>query len=108
MTIAVTSLGGLKCALRTPNVQVRVLEHWQEDLRNTTRTPIRKLQNGKPGVQTNGFYFAGRDQKGVAREMWCPFPKLVDLHFNANGSVTFFPQSPSHSWTLLFEVQNAR
>jgi hypothetical protein len=102
MKIPVSSLASLKRAIAVSNVCIRVLKHWQSQLEGTTRTPIVVRKNGKPGVQTNGYYFVGRDYKGAIAEMWCPLPKATELAFNEDGSVTFYPNT-ERSWTLLFE-----
>lgn len=99
----VNSLASLKRAIATPNVVIRVLQHWQPQLRGTTRTPIVTRANGKPGVQTNGYYFLGANLQGETKELWCFLPKVSDLRFNSDGSVTFHPDT-DRSWTLSFEA----
>lgn len=98
--VKIDSLAALKRAIKIPGVRIQVLEHWQEKLRNTVRTPIVTRASGKPGVQTNGYYFLD-----AGREMWCALPKVTELEFNIDGSVTFHPKT-DRSWRLLFEVQS--
>jgi len=92
--VIVNSLASLKRAIAIPGVRIRVIEHWQENLRGTTRTPTK--------VQTNGYYFTGRDWKGTVGRMWCGLPKASELRFNADGSVTFYPDTEK-TWTLAFD-----
>lgn len=93
--IAVTSLASVKRAIAVPNVCIRVVEHWQEQLRGTTRTPTK--------VQTNGYYYNGPNREGKIVRMWCELPKAAQLRFNPDGSVTFYPDT-DRSWTLAFEL----
>lgn len=95
LNIAVNSLASLKRAIATPNVVIRVKEHWQEQLRGTTRTPEK--------IQGKGYFFRGPDWKGEIKRMWAPTPKASELRFNEDGSVTFYPGADK-SWTLVFEV----
>jgi len=34
--------------------------------------------------------------------MWCGLPKASELRFNADGSVTFYPDTEK-TWTLAFD-----
>lgn len=97
----IESLAGLKRALAIPFVQITVTEHWQPQLRGSTRIPLYTRANGKPGVQSNGYYFMGFNSAGELREMWCDLPKASQLRFNADGTVTFHPDT-DRSWTLSF------
>jgi hypothetical protein len=90
----VDSLAALKRAIATPNVVIRVLDHWQGQLKGTTRTPIK--------IQTNGYWFMGCDYKGTMCRMFADLPKASQLRFNPDGSVTFHPDT-GRSWTLQFE-----
>jgi hypothetical protein len=96
-TLPITSLASLKRAVAIPNVVIRVLDHWQDNLKKTTRTPTK--------VQTNGYFYDGPDRTGKVVRMWAPIPKASELRFNPDGSVTFHPAT-ERSWTLSFEVHN--
>lgn len=102
-TMKIKNLAELKRALTIANIVIRVLEHWQPNLKGTTRTPIAVRKNGKPGVQTNGYYFMGPKQDGTIVEMWCALPKASELRFEENGAVTFY-HGTDRNWTLSFEI----
>jgi hypothetical protein len=93
--IAVSSRAALIRAFSTPNVVIRVVDHWQEQLRGTTRTPEK--------VQGNGYYFRAADSTGKIVRMWAMTPKVSELQFNPDNTVTFFPNT-THKWTLAFEL----
>ena|ERR1035437_4580066 len=93
MAIPVTSLASLKRAIAVNGVLIRVVSHWQAQLVGTVRTPTK--------VQTNGYFFDGPDLTGKIARMWGPTPKASKLRFNADGTVTFYPDT-ERSWTLEF------
>lgn len=108
--INLTSRASLIRAIK-PGVIIRVLEHWQEYLRGTERTPKVIRNSGKSGIQTNGYYFDGQRPKDHWKdgphtemetvEMWADIPAASKLRFNPDGSVTFYPDT-DRSWTLAF------
>ena len=95
--IVIDSLAGLKRAIAVPGVTIHVREHWQTQLKGTTRTPCK--------VQGNGYWFMGPNTKGETAKMWANIPKASELAFNSDGSVTFYPGTEK-SWTLVFEAPN--
>lgn len=103
MTIRIESLAGLKRAIATPDVSIRVVDHWQPQLRGTTRKPKAIRSGGKPGIQTNGYWFDGPTHDSTIKEMWAGTPKASHLRFNEDGSVTYYPGT-DRSWTLAFEL----
>jgi hypothetical protein len=103
MQVPIKSLADLKRAVKVPDVVIHVRQHWQVQLNGTMRTPKAVRNSGRPGIQTNGYYFEGVCQDGTVKEMWAPIPKASELRFNADGTVTFHPND-SHSWTLEFAV----
>ena len=93
-------------AIATPNINIRVLEHWNPRLQGTIRRPLARRANLKAGVQTNGYFFLGKDFNGDETEMWSDYPPASKLQFNEDGSVTFHPGT-ERSWTLAFELPGA-
>lgn len=99
------SRADLARALQIPGILITVVEHWQPRLVGTTRTPKAKRKSGRPGVQTNGYYFDGPNLDGTIVELWAELPKASELRFNHDGTVTFYPAGlgeASKSWTLRF------
>lgn len=98
--MAINSVAAFKRAIAEPNTVIRVIEHWQPQLKGTTRKPTK--------VQGNGYWFQGpRFSDGKIERMWAPIPKASDLKFNDDGSVTFHPASQK-TWTIVVETeQNA-
>ena len=90
--------------IKQAGVSIRVITHWQTHLVGTVRTPKIVRNSGKPGIQTNGYYFDGISHAGKPCEMWAAIPPASDLRFNADGSVTFYPEQEK-SWTLEVIVQ---
>jgi hypothetical protein len=89
-------------ALHIPGVLISVVEHWLPELVATTRTPkARRNKSGRPGIQTNGYWFDSPNLEGKIVEMWAELPKASELRFNHDGTVTFYPAGPK-SWTLRF------
>jgi hypothetical protein len=94
------TLADLKRAIR-PNVSILVIDHWQKQMIGTTRIPKEIRSGGRPGIQTNGYYFDGPSLNGEIKEMWANTPKAADLMFNPDGTVTYYP-GMENSWTLRF------
>jgi hypothetical protein len=101
--IPIRSRAELLRTIKTPNLQIQVLNHWQEHLRGTTRIPKAIRNSGKPGIQTNGYYFDSVDKDGKPCEMWAEFPPASKLAFNQDGTVTFHPGT-DRQWTLAFSA----
>lgn len=89
-------------AIREAKVSIKVVAHWQPQLVGTIRTPKVIRNNGKRGIQTNGYWFDGVSHSGKATEMWAELPPAAYLRFNEDGTVTFHPDQPTN-WTLQFE-----
>jgi hypothetical protein len=88
------NLASLKRAIATPNVIIRVVSHWQPQLKGTTRIPTK--------IQTNGYWFDAPDNSGKVARMWAPLPEVTELEF-MDDYVVFHPNT-ARSWTLAFEV----
>lgn len=97
------NLADLKRAIRTHGVSMHVEQHWQSQLVGTTRTPKAIRNNGKPGVQTNGYYFDSPNREGEIKEMWADLPKAAELAFPGDDRVIFYPGT-ERSWTLRFSI----
>lgn len=91
----ITSRAAIVRAIKEPGVVIRVLSHWQAQLVGSTRTPTK--------TQTNGYYFEGLNHELKPCRMWAELPPAVNLKFNDDGTVTFYPDTPK-SWTLAFEI----
>jgi hypothetical protein len=97
----VSPKGRFQLLQRTLDELLRVRNHWQPQLVGTTRTPKAIRNGGKPGIQTNGYWFDGPNHDGKTVEMWASIPPASQLRFNDDGSVTFYPDT-DRSWTLEF------
>ena len=98
-----TSRAQLIRTLPQPGLVIHVLEHWQPQLAGTSRSPKALRDGGRPGIQTNGYYFDGLKTDGTKAEMWSDIPPASKLRFEPDGTVTFFPGEP-RTWRQRFEV----
>jgi hypothetical protein len=93
--MTIRNLAEMKRAVLTSGVSIRVVSHWQPQLVGTIRTP--------ETVQGNGYWFrAPQFSDGKVVRMWAAYPKSSELRFNADGTVTFYPDT-AKTWTLAFD-----
>lgn len=104
---AINTLAALKRAIQVGS-KLKCTEHFQEKLRDTTRT-ITKVQN-------NGLWYTieGRfDKDGVTlSRYWMPYPKSSDFSFHPNGFTIRYPDHPmtdakGRAFTLEFVAEVA-
>jgi hypothetical protein len=87
----IKSLAALKRAL-TVGTRLRVIDHWNPDLRNTSRVITK--------TQTNGVYFQV-PESDKWKNAWMPYPPAKNVSFPAPGRVRFV--FGERSWELEFE-----
>ena len=75
----IKTLAGLKRAL-TVGTRLRVIDHWNPDLRNTSRVITK--------TQTNGVYFQV-PESDKWKNAWMPYPPAKNVSFPAPGRVRY-------------------
>jgi len=93
MTPEINSLAALKRAI-TVGAKLRVVDHWNPDLRGTVRVITR--------TQTNGVYFEVPGSEKW-KNAWMPFPSAKGVSFPAPGR--FRIDMHDRFWELEFDLE---